>query len=141
MSGKIYHIKDLGSLRIHPDTERFDTEYQEQQVTRVRSIFALSSNPFQEILPRRSPSKRFPHNQDYIRRSNRPRKEFSMPLPYISKDQGTIASFLPAINSPKISKIEGKNNHPYLKKHFLVKTENRHLDLTGILTKIYRKLS
>ncbi|OMJ70704.1 hypothetical protein SteCoe_31265 [Stentor coeruleus] len=139
MSGKIYYIRDLDSLRHCPDTECLQNEPQEPEVKRFKSIFAPNNIHFNMIVSNRSLNKRFSSNQGYFSRSNRVKKNLSVQLPYISKEQGTTISLGPLSSIQKALKPEPIVKNSYLIKYTSMKNGCRQLDLSPLVAKGYRK--
>lgn len=139
MSGKIYYIRDLDSLRHCPEPECLQDLPQEPEGKRFKSMFVPVINHFNNIVSNRSLYKRFSNNQGYFYRSNRVRKNLSVQLPYISKEQGTTISLGPLVSLQKVLKPEPKVKNSCLKKYISLKNGCREIDLSPLIAKGYRK--
>ena len=139
MSGKIYYIRDLDSLRHCPDPKYLQNVPQEPEIRKFKSIFAPVINHFDDTVSNRSLYKHFSSNQGYFYKSNRVRKNLSVQLPRISKEQGTTISLGPLVSLPKVPKPEPVVKNTCLKKYISMENECREIDLSPLIAKGYRK--
>ena len=137
MSEKIYIVKDINSLRYYPEIEILQTEQPELVSFKSKSIFAPRLNHFKSFRQKRTQSKNSPKLSS-IQTMIKQRKENSVILPFISKEQGNISSYLPSVKSPKLFKDIPKVNHQYLKGRHRLKFDLKSLEFDCLVTKGYK---
>lgn len=134
MSGKIYHVQDLNALRI--GHEYVETEQTEINSFAGKSIFAPKHFDFDKILTRRTQSKKLPKIPFGARRGTG--KDLSVPLPNISKEQGSIANYLQLKIPPKVFNNSPRIRHRYFKERLLRKIDVKPTELSCLTTRGYK---
>ena len=61
-----------------------------------------------------------------------------MPLPQITKEQGSIVSFLPAIKSPKVFHNNPRAQSYFVKERVIYDIQQKSLDLGSLRTRGYK---